>query len=301
MIALAIVLATLALGAMAAVGWMLGARAGRAARAQLEDDVAAAETRATATAARLDEVTSRAERSDRELAQARELIATARAQLRDLGAQLGASQRAAEAAELAAHEAKMAFAQATARHAAQAAEIAGLRARLEATRDHRHETRTVAEVQRVLAPLMERERLASELARLDIGRGTRGELPQVMDALARIGGFSSVVLADEVGLPLAVNTGAEDGDRLAGMWSMLLAVADRVALSGAPAPHAIVVHDAANQTLLHRLFTSAGNRFVLTTVSRGRSLSPEVLDPALGKLERILAGTTLDTLAAAHG
>jgi hypothetical protein len=301
MIALAIALATIALAAIAAVGWMLGARAGRSTRARLEDDVAAAETRATATAARLDEVTARADRSDRELAQVRESLATAREQLRELQAQLASSQHALEVAELAAHEAQLAFAQATARHTAQAAELASLRARLDADRaaGHRHDTRTVAEVQRVLAPLIERERLASELARLDVGRGTRGELPQVMDALARIGGFSSVALADEVGLPLAVNTGAEDGDRLAGIWSMLLAVADRVELSGAPAPHAIVVHDAANQTSLHRLFTSCGNRFVLTAVSRGRSLSPEVLDPALGKLERILAGTPLDARALA--
>lgn len=71
----------------------------------------------------------------------------------------------------------------------------------------------------------------------------------------------------------------------------LLAVDDRVVLSGAPGAQSVVVHDAANQTLLHRLFTSSGNRFLLTAVTRGRTLSPEVLDPALGKLERILAAS----------
>ncbi|MGN6103820.1 MAG: hypothetical protein ACTHU0_01830 [Kofleriaceae bacterium] len=297
MIGLFIALASLALGAMAATGWLLGARAGLSVRDRLGEHLATTGQRAAAAEARLDEVTFRAERTERELVHERELVALLREQHGELEARLAASERATEAAQLAARDAGATLDRATARQASQAAELASLRARFDADRaaGHREEARAVAEVQRVLAPLVERERLGAELAQLDVGSGTRGELPHVMDALARIGGFSSVVLADEVGLPLAVNSGASDGDgeRLAGMWSMLLALADRVVLSGAPEPRAIVVHDTANQTLLHRLFTSCGNRFVLTAVSRGRSLSPEVLDPALGKLERILGGTPL--------
>jgi len=80
---------------------------------------------------------------------------------------------------------------------------------------------------------------------------------------------------------------------LAGVWSMLLTLADRVTTAGAPSPLAVVVHDAANQTIVHRLFSSAGTRFLLTAVSRGRSLPPESLDPALSKLERLLSGSAL--------
>ena len=109
---------------------------------------------------------------------------------------------------------------------------------------------------------------------VEIGRGTRGELPRVMDAIAQVGPFSTVVLSDEAGLPLATSRDSGDGTVLAGLWSMLLTLADRVSHAGAPAPLAVVVHDAANQTLIHRLFSSGGARFLLTAVSPGRSLPP---------------------------
>lgn len=110
----------------------------------------------------------------------------------------------------------------------------------------------------MLVPLAQLERLASQLATLEIGRGNRGELPRMMEPIAQIGQFSTVVLSDGAGLPLAV-----------------------------------MVHDTANQTIVHRLFTAGGTRFLLTAVGHARALSPEILDPALSKLERLLAGSAL--------
>lgn len=131
-------------------------------------------------------------------------------------------------------------------------------------------------------------RVSIDLSRLDAGRGTRKELSRMVDDIARIGDFSSVVLSDGDGLPLAVNRASTDGEQLAGLWSMLLTLADRVAATGAPAPIAIAVHDDDDQTLLHRLFSSAGSRYVLTAVSRD-PLPANALDPAIGKLARVLA------------
>jgi len=45
--------------------------------------------------------------------------------------------------------------------------------------------------------------------------------------------------------------------------------------------------------IVHRLFSSAGARFLRTAVSHGRSLPPESLEPALSKLERQLSGSAL--------
>ena len=69
---------------------------------------------------------------------------------------------------------------------------------------------------------------------------------------------------------------------------MVLTVAVGMATSGAPVPISEVVRDAASRAILHRLFSTAGSRYLLTAVSR-RSLDPGALDPALSKLERVLA------------
>lgn len=295
MIVVFIVLAAVALLAAGATGWLWAVRTTRTAQHSLAEVARAAEQRASAAEARQLDAATRADAHERELATARDTASTVREQLREAQAALTATQAKLANAELDASRTRSSLVEHKSKVAAQQAEIGLLRAQLDA--DHElgrtREGRAVAEVQRVLAPLIERERLAAELARLEIGRGTRGELPRMMEAIARIGEFSSVVLSDEVGLQLAANREAEDGETLAGVWSMLLAVADRVAGAGCPAPMAVVVHDAANQTILHRLFSSGGSRFLLTAVGRGRTLPAETLDPALGKLERILAGSAL--------
>lgn len=165
-----------------------------------------------------------------------------------------------------------------------------LRAALEAARET--PGADMNKVEQVLAPLFERERVAHALSRVDVGRGTRDELPRLLEAIANTAGFTSVVLSDEVGLPLASNDRADDAEIIAGIWSLLLTIADRVAASGAPAPLSVVVHDAEGRAILHRIFSAGRHRFLLTAVSRSDRLAPESLDPALANLERVLTRDT---------
>jgi len=157
-----------------------------------------------------------------------------------------------------------------------------------ASHDDGTAARNLKEVERVLAPLLEKERLGRALAQLDVGRGTRDELPRLLEAIARTAGFSTVLVSDEAGLPLATNQSASDADMLAGVWSLLLTIADRVVAAGAPAPLAVMVHDAQGRAILHRIFSAGNARFLLTAVSHTHRLAPESLDPALANLERVL-------------
>lgn len=146
------------------------------------------------------------------------------------------------------------------------------------------------EVERLLAPYIERERLLLDLSRLD---GTaRGGLPDLLDAIARKGNFASIVLADEAGLPLAASRGTRDAESVAATSSLLFTLADRMAECGSPAPLAVLVHDEGNETILHRLFRVEGGRYLLTATGRDRGIVPETLDPALHTIERALARET---------
>ncbi len=147
-------------------------------------------------------------------------------------------------------------------------------------------------VQKTLSPMLERERLGRELAQLE-GGSTLGELPRLLDGIAQKGGFSSVVLSDDVGLPLAASSGAQSVDWLAGMASLVLTLVERSERSGEPRPIGVVVHDESNQMLLHRIFRVGADQFLLTAVTRGKDVAPSALDPALAKLERVLARPTL--------
>jgi len=307
---IAFVIATMiALAAAAAAGWLLGVRRGRGARDDLATATAAAQARAEDAARVAAAADAQAAEAMAGAAQAREELMRVRAgtiAMREQVAQLSTARDAALDDARAAHSelvtataehsaVRAQLARLGTEHAAQRAQIAALRERLASDQatGRAREGRAVAEIERVLAPLAQRERLASHLATLAIGCGNRGELPRMMEAIAQIGQFSTVVLSDEAGLPLAVNHDGGDGTLLAGLWSMLLSLADRVTTAGAPSPLAVMVHDAANQTIVHRLFTAGGTRFLLTAVGHARALSPEILDPALSKLERLLAGSAL--------
>ena len=145
-------------------------------------------------------------------------------------------------------------------------------------------------VQRALGPLLHKERLGRELAQLE-GGASLGELPRLLDAIAQKGGFASVILSDDVGLPLASSSSpnASSVDWLAGMGSLVLTLVERSERAGEPRPIGVVIHDDANQRILHRLFTTAGQRFLLTAVAKGHDVTPIALDAALGKIERALA------------
>lgn len=143
-------------------------------------------------------------------------------------------------------------------------------------------------VQKTLSPILDKERLGRELAQLESG-SSLGELPRILDAIAQKGGFSSVVLSDDVGLPLAASTAAKSVDWLAGMASLVLTLVERSERVGEPKPIGVVVHDESNQMLLHRIFRVGNQQFLLTAVSRGQDVAPSALDPALAKIERALS------------
>ena len=141
----------------------------------------------------------------------------------------------------------------------------------------------------VLGPMMESERRAQGLKNLIAPARGREQLPILLDSIARRGGFAAVLLSDEVGLPLAASSSARNADVLAGVSSLILSLADRVTKTGGPTPTAVLVRDTANQLILHRIFTAAGERFLLTGVSKGTEVSTNALDPALAALEDVLS------------
>ena len=173
--------------------------------------------------------------------------------------------------------------------------------RLEALRDEIHqsiapllqqdrESKDIrAMVRDMLGPLMQKEKRAQGLTKLALaGRTGRQHLPRLLETVAMRGGFSAVLLSDEMGLPLAASTGARDADVLAGVSSLILTLADRVARAGGPMPLAVLLRDASNQRILHRIFVIGDERYLVTAVSR-EEISTDALDPALTALEDVLA------------
>ncbi len=150
-----------------------------------------------------------------------------------------------------------------------------------------------AEIARALAPILDRERIGSELARIETGSGTLAELPRLLDSIALRGGFTALLLGDEVGLPLAATTGAKDVDAWAGGSSLLLSLSDRLAQGGSAPLSAVLLQDESGQLIVHRIFRVGRERYILSAQSRGQRLSPDALDAALGKVEAILDGRHL--------
>lgn len=295
MIAILALFTTLALVAAGLTGWLIAARGQGRMRTAFAAELSASEQRAVTAEARVLDYAARTQQQALELAAERETQAQLREEVREAQTALAAVQNATASSQLEAKRAERQLQQALADQSALKAQVTSLREQLakDTENGRARDGRAVEQVQKLLAPLIERERLGNELARLEVGRGTRGELPRLMDAIAKIGNFSTVVLSDEVGLPLATNQGGPDSELIAGVWSLLLSIADRVAVSGKPVPTAVLVHDAENHMTVHRLFSSAGGRYLLTATGRTGSLAPEALDPALDKLQRILAGSAL--------
>lgn len=133
-------------------------------------------------------------------------------------------------------------------------------------------------IERVLAPLVKRERLSYDLAHFGNQDGRRADRAPLLDRVAAIGKFKTVLLSNEEGLPLAANADAVDLEETA-------AIAGRLGLSAAQtAPHgrlplAIMLRDSAEATTLCRLFTAQGQALVLTAVSSDSRLNAAVLAP----------------------
>ncbi len=142
-------------------------------------------------------------------------------------------------------------------------------------------------IEHVLAPLVERERLSLDLARVG-GAGERRDLSPLLEQVASVGNFGSVLLSNEDGLVVACAGTAPDFDAMAAATARLTGVADQFAARRGGAL-AVVIRDAADSTTLCRLFTTHGQRMALTATSSDTRLAAVALDPALAKIDTALA------------
>jgi hypothetical protein len=167
-------------------------------------------------------------------------------------------------------------------------DIAGRAAQPLAMRDNDWAT-LKALIADVLAPVLKREQIALAF-RGNPGdrRGQRKALAPLLDRMAEIGGFETVLLTDGDGLPLASSAGAEEVDRAAAVAPMVLAFADRAAAGDAPQALALVIHDDRNRETLCRIFHVGSRRLLLLAVAKGVTLTSTALDPALPSVEPFL-------------
>jgi len=142
-------------------------------------------------------------------------------------------------------------------------------------------------IEQVLAPLVERERLSVDLARVG-SAGQRRDLSPLLEQVARVGNFGSILLSNEDGLVVAAAGMAPDFDAMAAATVRLTGAAGQFAANRGGAL-AVVVRDAADSTTLCRLFTTHGQTMALTATSNDTRLSAVALDPALAKIETALA------------
>ena len=142
-------------------------------------------------------------------------------------------------------------------------------------------------IEQVLAPLVERERRSVDLARVG-SAGQRRDLSPLLEQVARVGNFGSILLSNEDGLVVAAAGRAPDFDAMAAATARLTGAADQFAAQRGGAL-AVVVRDAADSTTLCRLFTTHGQTMALTATSNDTRLTAVALDPALAKIETALA------------
>lgn len=281
-------------------GYLVGARRAVDARDALRRDVTTARSEsavATATVARLEESLEKslADVHDHTLAlgRAQSELERLKATSRSDTNQQEQHRRDLEALRnrLALTEADLAAAHAEQRRAdLAAAQAQGDLRRLlqQATQRNDAAAAELREAERALTPIFERERTVQAIEHIQMGAGTRGELPRLLDAIARAGGLRALVLSDDSGLPLASNEGAERAEVLAAVWSQVLVLGDRVAANSEPPPVAMRVLDAHGRVIVLRVITAGRQRFVLVAVAHGEGLSADALEPAVPKLEQVL-------------
>ena len=97
-------------------------------------------------------------------------------------------------------------------------------------------------IEQVLAPLVERERLSHDLARVS-SAGERRDLSPLLEQVASAGNFGSVLLSNEDGLVVASAGTAPDFDAMAAATARLTGAADQFAARRGGA-RAVVIRDA---------------------------------------------------------
>jgi len=144
-------------------------------------------------------------------------------------------------------------------------------------------------IQDVLAPLVERERISLDLAHLASEAGERRELVPLLDKIADVGRFETVLLTNEEGLPLAANSGARHAERIAAAATRMALVAEKIADTDGTAPLSVMLRDSSDATTLCRIFRVQHQRLMLTALSNDSRLASVALDPAVAKIELSLA------------
>ncbi|MGJ4930290.1 hypothetical protein ACQR1I_07170 [Bradyrhizobium sp. HKCCYLS2038] len=147
------------------------------------------------------------------------------------------------------------------------------------------ETRLRSAIEDVLAPLVERERISLDLAQLASRPGRRRELVPLLDRIAEVGRFETVLLTNEEGLPLAANTTGRHTERLAAAATRLSLVAEKVSAEHDVAPLSVMLRDASEATTLCRIFRVQDQTLTLTALSSDPRLASVALDPALAKVQ----------------
>jgi len=181
---------------------------------------------------------------------------------------------------------------------AQAEEIARLRDR---TIRRQEDDPLRAAVQKILTPLMQRDQLSFELARIDGSKAPQRDLSALLDQFAQMGNCLAVLLSDEQGWPLAANSGARNLEKLGATASLLMLIADRMGRDGTPAPMLLTLHDATNIVTMSRLFHVDKQRLALTVVSAGGLVTPTAIDLVLAKLSTMLLNRERGGAAAEQG
>ncbi|MEO8411070.1 MAG: hypothetical protein ABI478_10900 [Propionivibrio sp.] len=172
-------------------------------------------------------------------------------------------------------------------------DLSRLRAQLSQRRSEQEDS-LKSTIEQLLSPLLQRDRLSFDLAHLDGLSGEHRDLNQLLGQIADKGNFTTVLLSDNQGWPLAASRSAKDIDRLGATTSLLMLIADRMSADQAPLPLSFMVHDAANMVTLCRIFTVGDHRLALTAVSPSTQLTCTALDPALVKIDAALVERKLD-------
>lgn len=149
----------------------------------------------------------------------------------------------------------------------------------------------LAAVEELLTSVRTPERISQAMAKLKGSQSGLVGLPHLLDTIAESGRFSAMLLTDDKGLLIASSTQARHTEQLAGIASLILTLSERIVANNQPGLLSVLLRDESNQLVLHRIFRLpfTEERYILTALSQGVLTTPDALDPALARLEELLA------------
>lgn len=144
-----------------------------------------------------------------------------------------------------------------------------------------------AQVREVMGPLAALAKMQAALTQVPDTFTHRGHLEALLEEVVSRASLTYVVLSDEAGLPLAASH-ADSPEAVAASASVVLTLADRMRDTRQPEAVGAVVHDAQSRRIVHRIFSTGRERYVMTAVCEGLTLGPDALDPVLPRIRRLL-------------